>query len=122
MSFLAILPSKSVRPTGASRRLRPTEYPTFLTKIETQAPTFHNATPWARCRTWATAMNTATIRSQRSSRERAGIQDIGRVCFLTKGQDSDSRLPESRARCSPQRPISSLDATRTALDLPHTLS
>lgn len=86
-SFLGILPSKSVRPTGASRRLRPTEYPTFLTKIETQAPAFHNAMPWARCRIRAIAINTATIRSQTSSRERAATQNIGCVCFLTKGQD-----------------------------------
>lgn len=87
VSFLGILPSKNVRPTGASRRLRPTEYPTFFTKIETQAPTFHNATPWVLCRIWAIAINTATIRSHRSSCERAGTHDIGCVCFLTKGQD-----------------------------------
>lgn len=82
-----MLPLKRVRPTGAGRRLRPTEYPTFFTKIKTQAPTFHNANPWARCRIWASAINTATVRSQRSSCERAGTQGIGCVCFLTEGQD-----------------------------------
>lgn len=70
---------------------------------------------------WATAIKNATI-CIRSPRQRAGTQDIGYVCFLTKGQDSDSRLPESRARRPPQRSIPCLDATRAALDLPHTLS
>lgn len=73
VSLLGMLPSKNVRPTGASRRLRPTEYPMFLTKIETQAPTFHNATRWALCRIWATAINTATIRSHRSSCNGRGL-------------------------------------------------
>lgn len=98
MSPLGILLSKSVRPTGASRRLRPTEYPTFFIKIETQAPTFHNSTPWARCRIWAIAINTATIRGERSSCERTGTHDIGCVCFLTKRQD----FRQSIARAPPE--------------------
>lgn len=120
MSSLGILPSKSVRPTGASRRLRSTEYPTFLTKIETQAPTFHNATPGALCRIWAIAINTATIRSHRSSCERAGTHDIGCVCFLTKAQDfRQSIAREPPEALAPRARSPPFDAARTALDLPH---
>lgn len=38
-SSLRMLPSKGVRPMGASRRLRPTEFPTFFAKIEAQTHT-----------------------------------------------------------------------------------
>lgn len=34
-----MLPSKHVRPMDASRRLRPTEFPTFFAKIEAQTHT-----------------------------------------------------------------------------------
>ncbi len=114
-----MLPLKRVRPTGASRRLRPTEYPTFFTKIETQAPTFPNANPWARCGIWASAINTATVRSQRSSRKRAGLRRSAVFAFRQRGRTSDSRLPESRPRRSPPRPIPCPDAARTAVDLLH---
>lgn len=88
VTSLAMLPLKRVRPTGASRRLRPTEYPTFFTKIETQAPTFPNANPWARCGIWASAINTATVRSQRSSRD--GRDSGDRPCLLS---DRGAGLP-----------------------------
>lgn len=39
--------------------------------------------------------------------------------FRQRGRTSDSRLPESRPRRSPPRPIPCPDAARTALDLPH---
>lgn len=42
--------------------------------------------------------------------------------FRQRGKISDSRLPESRPTRAPPRPIPCLDAARTALDLPHTLS
>lgn len=54
--------------------------------------------PWALWRIWAIAINTATIRSHRSSCERAGTHDIGCVCFLTKEQD----FRQSIARAPPE--------------------
>lgn len=82
-----MLRSELVRPRGASRRLRATEHPTLFTKTETQAHTFQNATRGRVTALWASAINSTTIRSQRSSRQRAGTQDIGFVRFLTKRQD-----------------------------------
>lgn len=104
LSSLGMLRSKHVRPRGASRRVRAIEYPALFTKIETQAHTFQSATSGRVAGLWTTAVNSTTIRSQRSSRQGAGTQDIGFVRFLTEGQDfrhSIAREPSEAGAAGP---------------------
>lgn len=95
VSSLGILPSKSVRLTGAS--FRPTEYPTFFVKIETQAHTFHNATPWARCRVWLQRSTPQQFAAQ--GRLANGRDSRHRLCLLS---DKGADFRQSIAREPPQ--------------------
>lgn len=75
-----------MRPTGAS--FRPTEYPTFFVKIETQAHTFHKATPWARCRVWLQRSTPQQFAAQ--GRLANGRDSRHRLCLLS---DKGARFP-----------------------------